>query len=165
MQYRSLSLRKGRHLMHRWLNPLSPLNDQYETFFLTVSGNNQGKESCDLRQWKPKSIASVYHMRHSRGGGEAGRAVAPPQTKIWGNRAPLHFWCWKYHWCSITILKNYLRSTMRQDCLNKCLLMHCDESIMDTLDTVKIAKMFACAIKNAKGILRKLSWGMQVNRL
>ena len=39
---------------------------------------------------------------------------------------------------------------MRQDCLNKCLLMHYHKSIMDTLDTVKIAKMFACANKKCK---------------
>ena len=41
-------------------------------------------------------------------------------------------------------LKNYLRSTMKQDRLNNCLLMHCHKSIMDALDTVKIAKRFAC---------------------
>ena len=48
-------------------------------------------------------------------------------------------------------LKNYLRSTMKQDRLNNCLLMHCRKSITDTLDTVKIAKWFACANEQRKG--------------
>ena len=50
-------------------------------------------------------------------------------------------------------LKNYLRSTMKQDCLNNCLLvlMHCHKSITDTLDTVKIAKRFACVVQQRKG--------------
>ena len=44
-------------------------------------------------------------------------------------------------------LKNYLRSTMKQDCLNNCLLMHCHKSIMGALDPVKIA----CANEQRKG--------------
>ena len=45
---------------------------------------------------------------------------------------------------------------MRQDCLNKCLLMHYHKSIMDTLDTVKIAKMFACANKKMQRAFWKI---------
>ena len=49
-------------------------------------------------------------------------------------------------------LKNYLRSTMKQDRLNNCLLMHIVKKLItDTLDTVKIAKRFACANKLRKG--------------
>ena len=48
-------------------------------------------------------------------------------------------------------LKNYLRSTMKQDRLNNCLLMHCHRSITDTLNTVKIEKRFACANEQRKG--------------
>ena len=44
-----------------------------------------------------------------------------------------------------------LRSTMKQDRLNNCLLMHCHKSIADTLDTVKIAKRFACSNEQRKG--------------
>ena len=47
-------------------------------------------------------------------------------------------------------LKKYLRSTMKQDRLNNCLLMHCCKSITDTLETVKIAKRFACANEQRK---------------
>ena len=36
-------------------------------------------------------------------------------------------------------LKNYQRSTMKQDRLNNCPLMRCHTSITDTLDTLKIA--------------------------
>ena len=35
--------------------------------------------------------------------------------------------------------------------LNDCILMHCHKSITDTLDTVKIAKRFACANEQRKG--------------
>ena len=38
-------------------------------------------------------------------------------------------------------LKNYLRSTMKQDRLNNCLLMHCHKSITDRLDTVQITRI------------------------
>ena len=48
-------------------------------------------------------------------------------------------------------LKNYLRSTMKRDRLNNCLLMHCHKSITDTLNGVKIAKKFACANELRKG--------------
>ena len=52
-------------------------------------------------------------------------------------------------------LKDYLRSTM-QDRLNNCLLIYRHKSITDTLDTVKIAKRFACANEPRKG---HLIWG------
>ena len=40
-------------------------------------------------------------------------------------------------------LKTYLGSTMNQNRLNDCLLLHCHKSITDTLDTVDIAKKLA----------------------
>ena len=48
-------------------------------------------------------------------------------------------------------LKNYIRSTMKQDRLNNCLQIHFHESITDTLDTVQIAKRCACANEQRKG--------------
>ena len=56
-------------------------------------------------------------------------------------------------------LFSHLRSTMMQDRLNSCLLMHCHKSITDTLDTVKIAKRFACANKLRKGPSGKFELG------
>ena len=56
-------------------------------------------------------------------------------------------------------LKNYLRSTMEQDRLNNCLLMHCNKSITDTLGNVKIAKRFACANDLSKGHFGKFEQG------
>ncbi|XP_068697297.1 zinc finger MYM-type protein 1-like [Montipora foliosa] len=46
---------------------------------------------------------------------------------------------------SLRRLKTYLRSTMNQNRLNNCLLLHCQKSITDTLDTVDIAKKFVRA--------------------
>lgn len=40
-------------------------------------------------------------------------------------------------------LKNFLRSTMKQDRLNNCLLIHCHKPYADNVDIVKIAKAFA----------------------
>ena len=56
-------------------------------------------------------------------------------------------------------LKNYLRSTMKQDRLNNCLLTHCHKSITDTLDTVKIAKRFAYAKEQRKRHFGKSGYG------
>ena len=50
-------------------------------------------------------------------------------------------------------LKNYLRSTMKQDRLNNCVLMHCHKSITDTR---------LVPTNNAKGILVHLSRGMRM---
>ena len=61
--------------------------------------------------------------------------------------------------CPQRRLKNYLRSTMKQDGLNNCLQMHCHKSITDTQDTVKIAKRFTCANEQRKGHLRKFEQG------
>ena len=57
--------------------------------------------------------------------------------------------------CPQTTQELYLRSTMKQDRLNNCLLMHCHKSITDTLATMKIAKRFACANEQRKGHLKK----------
>ena len=46
---------------------------------------------------------------------------------------------------SLRRLKTYLRSTMTQNRLNNCLLLHCHKSITDTLDIVDIAKKFVRA--------------------
>ena len=66
---------------------------------------------------------------------------------------------------ALRILKNSLRSTMKQDRLNNCILMHCHKSIYGlTLDTVKIVKRFACADEQRKGNLsrdmRMAGWKM-----
>ena len=50
--------------------------------------------------------------------------------------------------------KNYLGSTTKQGRLNICLLMHCHKSIMDTLDTVKIA----CANEQQKEYFQKFEY-------
>ena len=52
---------------------------------------------------------------------------------------------------ALRLLKNYLRSTMKQDCLNNCLLMHCHKLTTGTLYTAKVAKRFACANEQCKG--------------
>ena len=39
-------------------------------------------------------------------------------------------------------LKNYMRSTMRQDCLNSCMLLHCHKPHTDTIESEEIAKSF-----------------------
>ena len=52
-------------------------------------------------------------------------------------------------------LKNYLSSTMKQDRLKNCLLMHCHKPIKDTLDGVKILKRFACTNELRKGHFAK----------
>jgi len=51
---------------------------------------------------------------------------------------------------SLRRLKTFLRSTMNQNRLNNCLPLHCRKSIMDTLDTVDIAKKFVCANQQRK---------------
>ena len=51
---------------------------------------------------------------------------------------------------------------MKQYRLNNCLLMHCHKSITDTLDAVIIAKRFASANEQLKGILENLSRGMRM---
>ena len=61
-------------------------------------------------------------------------------------------------------LKNYQRSTMKQDRLKLMiyLLMHCHKSITDKLDTVKGQTLWRLLVpmNNAKGISENLSRGM-----
>ena len=45
---------------------------------------------------------------------------------------------------------------------NNCPLMHCQKSITDTVDTVKIAKTLLVPTNNAKDILEKLSRGLRM---
>ena len=63
-------------------------------------------------------------------------------------------------------LKNYQRSTMKQDRLKIMiyLLMHCHKSIRDTLDTVKGQTLWRLLVPMniAKGILENLSRGMRM---
>ena len=56
-------------------------------------------------------------------------------------------------------LKNFQRSTMKQERLNNSLLMHFHKSITNTLDTMKTAKRFACA---NKGHFENLCRGMRM---
>jgi len=51
---------------------------------------------------------------------------------------------------SLRRLKTYLKSTMNQNRLNNCLLLHCRKSITDTLDTVDIIKKFVRANEQRK---------------
>ena len=51
---------------------------------------------------------------------------------------------------SLCCLKTYLRSTMNQNHLNNCLLLHCHKSVTDTLNTVDIAKKFVRANEQRK---------------
>jgi len=51
---------------------------------------------------------------------------------------------------SLRRVKTYLRSTMNQNRLNNCLLLHCRKSITDTLETVDIAKKFVRANEQRK---------------
>ena len=92
------------------------------------------------REKEPAFSQVSLHRRRSRG------TVVPLPT-------PPTFWCRKtllpmYLTIPVTSatsertfsalrrLKNYLRSTMKQDHLNNCLLMHCRKSITDTLDII-----------------------------
>ena len=59
--------------------------------------------------------------------------------------------CWR--------LKNYLKSTIKQDRLNKCLRMHCQKWITTTNDTVMIAKRFPGAKEQRKGNFGKFDHG------
>ena len=89
----------------------------------------------------------------------------PPHPSRFG--VEKHFyWCnWQYLWHASTTsertfsalrwLKNYQRSTMKQDRLNNCPLMRCHKSITDTLDTLKIA----CVNKERKRYFGKFDWG------
>ena len=94
--------------------------------------------------------------------GSRGMRSPPAQTKICGQSPPRfsaekHYGCiWHYLWD----LKNYLRSTMKEDRLNNCLLMHCrHKSITDTQDTVKVTKRFACANEQRKWYFGKFKFG------
>ena len=59
--------------------------------------------------------------------------------------------CWR--------LKNYLKSTIKQDRLNKCLRMHCQKWITTTNHTVMIAKRFPGAKEQRKGNFGKFDHG------
>ena len=108
------------------------------------------------------------------GGGVGGAGGPyPPKQKFGGGQTPpptlththtrivaekyLNLCIWQYLWHqriffrTLRQLKNYLRSTMKQDCLNNCQLMYCHKSITDTLDTVKVA----CANEQRKGYFEK----------
>ena len=103
------------------------------------------------------------HRWPSRG---AGGYIVPPNK----NAPPPTFWCQKtllrlyltipatlatsqHTFSALRQLKNYLRSTMNQAHLNNCLLMHCHESITNTL---------LVPTNNAKGTLQNLSRGMHM---
>ena len=59
---------------------------------------------------------------------------------------------------SLRRLKTYVRSTMNQNRLNNCLLLHCHKSITDTLDTVDIARRsLFVQMNNAEDILENTS--------
>jgi len=47
-------------------------------------------------------------------------------------------------------LKTYFWSTIKKDCLKNYLLLHCDESITNTLNTTEVARKFGCVNKQCK---------------
>ena len=88
------------------------------------------------------------HRWRSRGAGGS-KALPPPQQKF-GRAELLQMLLQVYLTIPVTsatsestfsalrLLKNYLRSTMKQDCLNNCLLMHCHKLTTGTLYTAKV---------------------------
>ena len=91
------------------------------------------------------------HRRWSSGGGGGRRkgvrgphALVLKSTKM-NLTIPVTWANLERSFSALRRLKNYVRSTTKQDRLNNCLLMHCYKSITDKLDSVKIAKRFACA--------------------
>ena len=100
------------------------------------------------------------HRRRSRGQGP--HVLVPKNTckGILDNKCDIGDF--RAHiFCPQTTQELYLRSTMKQDRLNNCLVMYCHKSITDTLATMKTAKRFACANEQRKGLLKKnLSRGM-----
>ena len=68
--------------------------------------------------------------------------------------------------CPQTTQELYLRSTMKQDRLNNCLLMHCHKSITDTLATMKIAKRFClCQRATQRAFEKKSEEGYECGRV
>ena len=106
-----------------------------------------------------KAVTPMHRWR-SRG---AGGSKAPPPKQKFGRAELLQMLLQMYLTIPVTsatsestfsalrLLKNYLRSTMKQDCLNNCLLMHCHKLTTGTLYTAKVAKRFACANEQCKG--------------
>ena len=98
---------------------------------------------------KPRiSRSCVGHRQLSRRG--TGTSMPPLQTKNWGGAEktllrmyltiPVTQATSKRTFSTNRRLKNYLRSTMKQDRQNNCLLTHSHNSITDTLDTAKDCK-------------------------
>ena len=101
------------------------------------------------------------HRRRSRGRGgkKLGEQSPPPPLQRFGAEKTLLRCIWQYlcyrrlqsaHFLSSDDSRTTWEAAMKHDRLNNCLLMHCHKSITDTLDTVKIAKSFACANKQRK---------------
>ena len=100
---------------------------------------------------------SMHRRRSSVGGGGFGwkgirgpHALVLKSTKM-NLTIPVTWATSERTFSALRWLKNYLRSTTKQDRLNNSLLVHCHKSITDTIDTVKIAKRFACANEQLKG--------------
>ena len=47
--------------------------------------------------------------------------------------------------------RHYLRNTMKQDQLNSCMPVHCHKTLVDTIDWVTVAKIFASRNEQRKG--------------
>ena len=102
-----------------------------------------------------KKLCRKNGFSYCVGGGAGWSVPPPPKTKIWEgvlvrNRITdvfditydigdfkAHISCPHQTIC-------YLKSTMNHDRLNNCLLLHCSQIEIFTLDTVKITKRFAC---------------------
>ena len=106
------------------------------------------------------------HRWRSRGAGRS-KALPPTPKQKFGRAELLQMYLTipvtsatsESTFSALRLLKNYLRSTMKQDCLNNCLLMHCHKLTTGTLYTAKVAKRFACANEQCKGHFGKFMSG------
>ena len=122
-----------------------------------------------LSLWKINFYYSFYrrypsmHRQRSSGGG-GGKGIRCPHALVLKSTRmnltiPVTWATSERTFSALRWLKNYLRSTTKQDRLNNCLLVHYHKSITDTLDTVKIAKRIACANEQLKGHFGNYAYG------
>ena len=144
--------------MHEWRNITTSLQQSKSLF--------SAKFSVYIYIDKTTKWNLSPHLTARNIGGGAGEegakswgSSAPPPLQRFGAEKTLLRCIWQYlcyrrlqsaHFLSSDDSRTTWEAAMKQDRLNNCLLMHCHKSITDTLDTVKIAKSFACANKQRK---------------
>lgn len=123
--------------------PLQEQNRQDRS--IPMFPNLSGSQRSAIKRDRPGDKELHTHTRRSRGArgtqGQCPPRFAPKNNVRRGSQRTV--------------------STMKQHHLNKCLLMHCNKSITDTLETVNIAKRFSCANVRGKG-QEILSKGMSI---